>query len=41
MARIKDLQQPANQQEVSVINDSENVISYKYILDNCFFLAES
>jgi hypothetical protein len=41
MARIKDLRQPAIQEVISVINDSKNVISYKYLLDNCFFLAES
>jgi hypothetical protein len=41
MAVIKDLQHPADQQVISVMNDSENVISYKYLLHNCFFLAES
>jgi len=41
MARINDLQQSAKQQVISVIYDSENVISYKYLLDNCLFLSES
>jgi hypothetical protein len=41
MARIKALKQPANQEEISVINDSKNEISYKYLLHNFLFLAES
>jgi len=41
MDRTEDLRQPVNRQVILVTNDFENVFSYKYLLDNCFFLAES